>query len=130
MRHIRRIIGDRLNGGLLAALLAYAFLFQSIGASIAGAQMAGMEGGSGALCITSAPGDHDHGNTDPWQCCGVLCQAACAFSASSAPGAGGAVLHPDARSFAGPQPEEWVGLRSPQQCGLRREARAPPHLSV
>jgi hypothetical protein len=128
---MRRIIADRLNGGLLAALLVYALLFQSIGASIAGAHLAGMQVGTGSVCITSAPAHDHHGNTDPrHECCAVLCKAACTFGVSYVSCAAGPDLHPAPRDCAVAQPTEWDGLRSPRHSGLRREARAPPHLSA
>ena len=117
---------------MLAALLAYALLFQSITAGIAGGQMAGMHiSGHGVSCETSGSGHQDHGGGRLWhECCAVLCQVACGSGIASISSDHGAYVHPEPRDIATLLPREGIDLRSPHHWGLCREARAPPHRSV
>lgn len=117
---------------MLAALLVYALLFQSITASIAGGHMAGMQiTGAGIACDSSGSAHQDHEGGRLWhECCAVLCQAACGSGIASISCDYVAYAHPEARDIATLHPWEGIDLHSPRHWGLCREATAPPHRSV
>ena len=125
VKHLRRILSDRLNGGLLAALLAYALLFQSVAGSFAAAQMAGMQA-AGIDCTAHDPRHMSREKNASHECCGTLCQAMC--------GAGLQLSAVDHSLYVGPLQRDTAaaGPACPtapwpsQRGGLCGEARAPP----
>jgi hypothetical protein len=125
------MVADRLNGGILAALLVYALLFQSIATGLATAHMAVMQAGCGSVpCDASAPAHHGHESSDRSQgCCAASCLAACCAAVAS--------ISPDHEAVPGFERSKTATLRhgrlgpvSIQRRGLHREARAPPPISA
>lgn len=129
MKRFRRFLSDRVNGGLLAAMLVYALVFQAV---VVGSARAGMvddllTGGS-VHCVTAPPTRSDAGRGLDG-CCSIACQTACAAvvalpDTSGAPGL----------SFAGRASDRLPVIRSvrhsPRHLGACRQARAPPYFSA
>ncbi|MCT7373712.1 hypothetical protein [Chelativorans salis] len=136
MRTMRGMLGDRLRGGILAALVAYVMLLQGLVSAFAqGALAAPQPGSTFIICSLTgaAPGTEGTVGGDPLEraahhCCAALCHAA----ASHSPALPTADLGP---AFApeGPTPLHFTAPEIPPRpdaLGLSSEARAPPLLSV
>jgi hypothetical protein len=132
MKPLRLLLADRLNGGVLAALLIYALLVQSVVGGMAFAS--GTEAHlaqSGIDCVASGPINRDHdGGHRLHECCAALCQIGC--------GAGTGFLPDTIRTCLGQahvaNPAAPViacaDSSRPRRLGIRRDARAPPHRSA
>jgi len=132
MRVLRRLLADRLCGGLVVAIVGYTLLFQGIVVATAhGAMANGAPAPDFVLCSqhrVAAGGDTSGRGRLPVgadrSCCNGLCQAACSV---------GAAIAPVAPCFEAPEPVRAsvhatrAGVSNhPPSLGLTPEARAPP----
>lgn len=132
MRLLRVLLSDRLNGGMLAAILIYTLLAQSIAGGVASARMAGAQPhGASVICGTGGPSNHDHGaNHRMDEGCAMLCQIACGLSTALFPGTEGTNLGAAHTSCLAAPAFALAPFRSPHQLGNCPEARGPPYFSA
>ncbi|WP_163269274.1 hypothetical protein [Chelativorans alearense] len=133
---MRCMLGDRLRGGVLAALIAYVMLLQGLVSAFAqGALAAPQPGSTFVICsLTGAvPGTEGTVGDGPLEraahhCCAALCHAA----ASHSPALPTADLGPAFVPEAGTPPHLPALEVSPRPSalGLSCEARAPPLHSI
>lgn len=133
---MRRILGDRLTAGFLAAVVAYMMLLQGLVSAFAqGALAAPQPGSTFVICsLTGAVPGTEGTVGDPLleraahHCCAALCHAA----ASHSPILPVIDLGPAFISAADTPLHFQVGhsIRQPSILGLLPEARAPPFISI
>ncbi|WP_026380230.1 hypothetical protein [Afifella pfennigii] len=125
MSLLRRLLRDRLAGGLLPAILAYTLCFQAMVVVVADAAMAAGGAAPGlVLCQPSNAAQEAPNRRGEHACCDALCQAVCGLGAALACASGG---EPGFRSSHHIVP----GLAAtngihPASLGLAGAARAPP----
>lgn len=139
MRFVRKIIADRMSGGVLALLLSFMMMLDgAIGAHALGAMAAAEQVvAAQIICSTDTsvhdghgvePAHHKHGSkAEHPECCSAACQFAAQVAATDLP--------------AVPAPR-WPPLRNGdvtalftphvtlQLAGLFKDARGPPHISI
>ena len=132
MTKLRLLLSDRLNGGIIAAVLAYALVFQLLAGSVAGASatQVRVDDRDGAVATPERVHRHHDAGHDLPECCAVTCQIACGFGCGLVTCAGGALLDVAYFDIAARPLLDCFQFRSPRNLGVRREARAPPPLSV
>lgn len=132
---MRRILGDRLSGGIFAALVAYVLAVQGLLSAFAQGALAAPRPDTGFVICSLAGGvsarpDRSHLPLEraAHHCCAALCHAAAAHS----PALPAADAAPAFLSREGGKPQAFsphVPLL-PAVLGLAAEARAPPFLSA
>lgn len=132
MRPLRLFLTDRLNGGILAALLSYALIVQSVAGGIASVSMSEAHiARPGIDCATSGSIHNDHDRGDRLhECCVTLCLIACGSGIGLPPNTSGTCLGP---AYVAYRPNSVIAgpaQSHPRRAGILREARAPPHLSA
>jgi hypothetical protein len=137
MRYMRRIIGDAMSGGVLAALLLVMLTLQgAIGAyaqaAVVPAEMAAASGTPAIVICAShglqtAPEKHPLDGTSP-DCCTIACQFACSLG-PGLPSEGFVLNDEPAIVASGPADPTSTDL-TPYALGLSGQARAPPSLSI
>jgi hypothetical protein len=132
---MRHIMGDRLTGGLLAALVAYVMLLQGLVSAFAqGALAAPQPGSTFVICsLTGAVPGAEGTTDDPLEraahhCCAALCHAAAAQSPILPAIDLGPAFEPQTEALSH-FPTFQEQLR-PSVAGLLPEARAPPFFSI
>ncbi|KKX30346.1 hypothetical protein [Rhizobium sp. LC145] len=132
MRDIRRIIGDAMSGGVLAALIVVMLTMQGAIGAYAQASMASAETDPVlVICAThgteTLPQKHSPDASWP-DCCSAACQIACTIGHGFPPES--FVLNNYRPHAAHHSFETVFADLAPRALGLTGEARAPPPFSI
>jgi len=130
MRGLRRILGDRVSGGVIVVALAYTLLLQGLLGAYARTALAAPDAeGLAAFCYSLGLPDGDPAPLESLahDCCSLLCKAACAAPAALAGGDLGAAFA--AAAPLSPGRGMQAERLSPRALGLLRSARGPPAFS-